>query len=57
MSASHSFRRKENIGYAWFPIELGGPGNELEVLSPDGPVPAATASLPFLDPNKDIPKG
>jgi aminomethyltransferase len=57
VSASHSFRRKENIGYAWVPIELAAPGNELEVLSPDGPVAAVTASLPFLDPNKDIPKG
>jgi glycine cleavage system aminomethyltransferase T len=57
VSASHSFRRKENIGYAWVPIDLAEPGNELEVLSPDGPVAAVTASLPFLDPNKDIPKG
>jgi aminomethyltransferase len=57
VSASHSFRRKENIGYAWVPIELAEPGNELEVLSPDGPVPAVTAALPFLDPNKEIPKG
>jgi aminomethyltransferase len=57
VSASHSFRRKENIGNAWVPIELAAPGNELEIQSPDGPVVALTASLPFLDPNKDIPKG
>ena len=57
VSASHSFRLKQNIGYAWVPIALAEPGNELEVLSPDGPVPAVTASLPFLDPKKDIPKG
>jgi glycine cleavage system aminomethyltransferase T len=57
VSASHSFRQKENIGYAWVPIDLAAPGNELEVLSPDGPVTAVTAALPFLDPNKDIPKG
>jgi aminomethyltransferase len=56
VSASHSFRLKENVGYAWVPIELVEPGNELEVLSPDGPVQAVTAALPFLDPNKDIPK-
>jgi aminomethyltransferase len=55
-SASHSFRLKMNIGYAWVPIELAGPGNELELLSPDGPVPAVTAALPFVDPGKDIPK-
>jgi glycine cleavage system aminomethyltransferase T len=54
-SASHSFRLKKNIGYAWVPIELAGPGNELEVLSPDGPVPIVTTPLPFVDPNKDIP--
>jgi glycine cleavage system aminomethyltransferase T len=55
-SGSHSFRLKMNIGYAWVPIELAGPGNELELLSPDGPVPAVTAALPFVDPGKDIPK-
>lgn len=54
-SASHSFRLKKNIGYAWVPIELAEPGNELELVSPDGPVPAVTAALPFLDPRKEIP--
>lgn len=54
-SASYSFRLKRNIGYAWVPIRLAAPGNEVEVLSPDGPVPAVTATLPFLDANKDIP--
>ena len=56
-SASHSFRLKKNIGYAWVPIELASPGTELELDSPDGPVPAVTAALPFLDPGKDVPKG
>jgi glycine cleavage system aminomethyltransferase T len=56
VSASRSFRLNENIGYAWVPVALAEPGNELEVLSPDGPVPAVTAALPFLDPNKDVPK-
>jgi glycine cleavage system aminomethyltransferase T len=56
-SASHSFRLKKNIGYAWVPIELAAPGTELELDSPDGPVPAVTAALPFLDPNKDVPRG
>ena len=54
-SASHSFRLKKNIGYAWVPIDLADSGNELEVLSPDGPVPIVTAALPFLDPDKEIP--
>jgi len=55
-SAGRSFRLEKNIGYAWVPIELAEPGNELELVSPDGPVPAVTAALPFLDPGKDIPK-
>jgi aminomethyltransferase len=55
-SASRSFRLKKNIGYAWVPIELAEPGNEVELVSPDGPVPAVTASLPFWDPGKDVPK-
>jgi aminomethyltransferase len=56
VSASHSFRLRENIGYAWVPIELASPGTKLELRSPDGPVPATTAPLPFLDPAKEIPK-
>ena len=56
VSASYSFRLGKNIGYAWVPIELAQPGSELEMDSPDGPVPAETAALPFVDPNKDIPK-
>jgi aminomethyltransferase len=55
-SASHSFRLGKNIGYVWVPIGLAAPGTELELVSPDGPVPAVTASLPFWDPNKDVPK-
>ena len=57
MSASHSFRLKQNIGYAWVPIELAEPGNELEVLSPDGPVAAVTAALPFLESEQGHPEG
>ncbi len=55
-SASHSFRLEKNIGYAWVPIGLAEPGTELELRSPDGPVPAVTAPLPFLDPGKAVPK-
>jgi glycine cleavage system aminomethyltransferase T len=55
-SASHSFRLKKNIGYAWVPIELADPGTQVELASPDGPVPATVAPLPFLDPKKDVPK-
>jgi aminomethyltransferase len=56
-SASYSFRLGKNIGYAWVPIGLAEPGNDLVLDSPDGPVPAVTASLPFWDPAKDIPTG
>src|SRR5688572_15242567 len=56
-SASHSFRLQKNIGYAWLPIALAEVGTALEVVSPDGPVPATVAPLPFWDPNKDVPKG
>ena len=55
-SASYSFRLRKNIGYAWVPIELAAPGTPLELDSPDGPVQATTAPLPFLDPKKEIPK-
>jgi glycine cleavage system aminomethyltransferase T len=56
-SASRSFRLEKNIGYAWVPVALAEPGNELELVSPDGPVSAITAALPFWDPGKDVPKG
>jgi len=55
-SAGRSFRLEKNIGYAWVPAELAESGTELELESPDGPVPATTAALPFVDPGKDIPK-
>jgi glycine cleavage system aminomethyltransferase T len=56
-SASRSFRLEKNIGYAWVPTALAKPGNELELVSPDGPLPAITAALPFFDSAKDVPKG
>ncbi len=55
-SASRSFRLEKNIGYAWVPIELAEPGTKVELESPDGMIPAATAPLPFWDPKKDVPK-
>jgi aminomethyltransferase len=55
-SASHSFRLGKNLGYAWVPIGLAEPGTELELVSPDGSVRAVTATLPFWDPNKEVPK-
>jgi glycine cleavage system aminomethyltransferase T len=55
-SASHSFRLEKNIGYAWVPIALAETGTPLELVSPDGPIPATVAPLPFWDANKDVPK-
>ncbi|HYG72798.1 MAG TPA: glycine cleavage T C-terminal barrel domain-containing protein [Actinomycetota bacterium] len=55
-SASHSFRLERNVGYAWVPIALADHGTPLELVSPDGPVPATVVPLPFWDPNKDVPK-
>jgi aminomethyltransferase len=56
-SASRSFRLGKNIGYAWVPVGLAEPGTAIEVVSPDGPVAAVVAALPFWDTNKDVPKG
>jgi glycine cleavage system aminomethyltransferase T len=56
-SASYSPRLELNMGYAWVPIELAATGTKLDVASPDGPIPAEVVALPFLDPNKDVPKG
>jgi aminomethyltransferase len=56
-SASHSFRMKQNLGYAWVPIGLADPGTPLEIDLPGGRVAATVAPLPFWDPKKDVPKG
>jgi aminomethyltransferase len=48
-------RLERNIGYAWVPIELAGPGNRLRVESQHGPLEVTTAALPFIDPRKEVP--
>jgi aminomethyltransferase len=55
-SAARSFRLQKNIGYAWVPIALAEAGTALTIDSPDGPLPATVAPLPFWDPAKDVPK-
>jgi glycine cleavage system aminomethyltransferase T len=51
-------RLERNIGYVWVPIEMAEPGNELEILGPDGSrVVGRTAALPFIDPRKQVPLG
>jgi len=50
-------RLARNIGYVWMPIGLSGPGTPLEIEALDGGRWAArTGAIPFLDPNKDVPK-
>jgi aminomethyltransferase len=49
-------RLERNIGYAWVPIELADPGNELQIEWQTGErTPAHTAAIPFLDPHKHVP--
>ena len=55
-SASHSPRLDLNMGYAWVPIELAAEGTPLRIASPTEVMSATVAPLPFLDPNKDVPK-
>jgi hypothetical protein len=38
------------------PVELAEPGHKITLDSPDGSIPAITAALPFIDPNKNIPR-
>lgn len=49
-------RLERNIGYAWVPIRWEDPGSSFEAETPRGRVPVTVATLPFVDPNKDIPK-
>ncbi len=49
-------RLDENIGYVWVPVALAPPGTALEVGSPLGHIGGVTASLPFVDPGKRMPK-
>ena len=49
-------RLERHIGYVWVPIELAQPGNALEIEWTGGErIPARTASIPFLDPQKRVP--
>lgn len=49
-------RLETNIGYVWVPIELAGSGTRIEARLENGrTIPAETRTLPFVDPNKEIP--
>ena len=49
-------RLERNIGYAWVPAAQMAPGTPLEIESPRAMRAATVASLPFVDPQKEIPK-
>ena len=49
-------RLERNIGYAWVPVSHMGIGTRLELRAGEGVRAATVAALPFVDPNKDIPK-
>ncbi len=56
-NAVWSPRLSRNIGYAWVPAELAAIGTALEVAWPFGRRgKAQVMHLPFLDPEKEIPK-
>jgi len=49
-------RLERNIGYAWVPVELSAPGTVIRTRTSEGEeIGATVASLPFLDPKKEIP--
>ena len=48
-------RLEKNIGYAWVPIDLAEPGSSIDVDSEQGPLTVSTASIPFVDPRKEVP--
>src|SRR5215218_3904990 len=55
-SAVYSPRLEKNIGYGWLPIEHTQLGTRLMVETLDGDRNATIVPLPFLDPEKQIPK-
>jgi aminomethyltransferase len=55
-TALWSPRLEKNIGYAWMPIERAGEGTRVSVTTPDGEREATVVPMPFIDPDKAIPK-
>ncbi len=55
-SAIWSPRLKMNIGYALVPVEHSELGTRLAAATPDGDRQALVVRMPFIDPEKDIPK-
>jgi glycine cleavage system aminomethyltransferase T len=55
-SAVFSPRLEKNIGFSWVPVEHSAEGSSLRVETPDGWREATVATMPFVDPGKEIPK-
>lgn len=55
-SAIYSPRLGKNIGYAWLPIERSEPGTQVTVESEWGTRTATVVPMPFVDPDKQIPR-
>jgi aminomethyltransferase len=55
-TALWSPRLERNIGYAWLPIERTAEGTTVSVATPDGEREATVVPMPFIDPDKSIPK-
>jgi len=55
-SAVYSPRLTKNIGYAMLPAESAPAGTRLTVVTPDGDREATVVPMPFIDPEKEIPK-
>ena len=49
-------RLERNIGYAWVPATHIAVGTALALHAHDGTREATVATLPFVDPTKEIPK-
>ena len=50
-------RLERNVGFAWVPASHMTHGTTLELADPRGARVATVTSLPFVDPNKETPKG
>ena len=50
-------RLERNVGFAWVPASHMAEGSDLELADPKGARPATVTALPFVDPNKETPKG
>jgi len=55
-SAIWSPRLRRNIGYCWLPVELADSGTRVRAATEWGDRTATVVSMPFVDPQKSIPK-